>query len=257
VETRCLSGRCSRSGPLPPASARYLRPVSVRLTLLGATPARLSRPSRLQLSASSFLVASFLFVPVRTAGVSRYLPPDRRLQTLPSPLLLSLSTPTATSFRTYNCLHEGLQPLCNTSEGGFEPFASLLAQLDPIYLPRSAGHRHDLYPGTALQNIHSTAKGRVRATRRDATFVAAKPDQRPQTTYRPLIAFPSIQLHSNPPDPFIVNLSFQLLLPNASGLHDNTVAHPPTSSLCPCVSVLPRTRTATPGSTAPHQPSPA
>lgn len=58
-------------------------------------------------------------------------------------------------------------------------------------------------PGTA--KIHSTRRQRTREsdeTRRDLRGSKTRP--RPKTTYQPLIAFPSIHLYLNPPDPFIV-----------------------------------------------------
>ena len=58
--------------PCFPASARYLRPVSVRL-ILGELPLP---PLHVPAPAASFLVASICLYPSRTAGVSRYLPPN-------------------------------------------------------------------------------------------------------------------------------------------------------------------------------------
>lgn len=136
-------------------------------------------------------------------------------------------------------------------QGGYRTIRVFVGSIGPDLFtaisrppPRPAPRR------TAKDPLHRQ-RTRESETRRDLRGSKTRPSS--QTTYQPLIAFPFTHLHSNPPDPFIVHLSFQLLLPNASGRHHNIVVHPRTSSLCPCLPVLLPACTATPSSTAPNR----
>lgn len=166
---------------MPPAWSRYLRPVSVRLcaaerAVSWELPLPLLHVPPCSCRSAPFLVASICVYQSRTPAVSRYLriPPPLSVSTRYFRSLYpgSINTYCNVFLRTYNQFHEGLQPLCNKYKQDFGLFALLLARLNPATATTCtlAG---------ALQKIHSTAKGRVKA-RRDATFVAAKPDQAPK-----------------------------------------------------------------------------
>lgn len=98
---------------------------------LGATPVS-PFTSRLQLSVSSFLVASICLYPSRIAGVSRYLTPSRRLLLLfPYPLLLEYINTCCDAFLCAK-IHEGVRnPLDNQLENSSKIFALLCTQLAP------------------------------------------------------------------------------------------------------------------------------
>lgn len=165
--------------PCFPASARYLRPVSVRL-ILGATPAASSRPG-----ACSFLPRRVnLFVPVPHSGRVA-IPPTQPNNCLVvfNPVLPFefINTHCNAFFCTYNNYHEGLWPSSNLPERSFEIFTSLLTQLSAgLTTALSRPPPRPVPPWRCKRSTSRTAKGRVKATRRDATFVAAKPDQGPK-----------------------------------------------------------------------------
>lgn len=153
--------------------------MSVRLIVLGATPAASSHPACSFRSAPS---SSRQFVCTRPAqracrDTSYLVIAFIHLYSL---LLLSLSTPATTSSRTYRKHQEGVLPVGNPPEGNFELFTSLLAQLAPGLFTALSRPPPRPIPLALQRSTPRTAKGRVKATRRDATFVAAKPDQGPK-----------------------------------------------------------------------------
>lgn len=174
IERRC-------PGPVPLCACLGQVPASClgAADLLGATPATLP-PLHVPLapcSVSSYLVASICLYPSRTAGVSRYLPPEG---------WMTCSTSTSsinTHCNVSSYVRQTPKRTVTTGQptrAGFRIVHVVVGPIGPDLFTAVSRPPPRPLPLALQRSTPHAGKGRVKATRRDATFVAAKPDQGPK-----------------------------------------------------------------------------